>query len=200
MASQIATQRDLSATKLSEMVRQLRRYLINGKSVRIIEQRSRNVETEKDELIEYHHRYAEKTGVSVDDDTMKDFITDKLDSAEDVLNEATDVLDGLNKTDVEETKKIQIAKMTGEAKMIEELMLYIVDEVSKIIAVENPTQDDIITVENYLSELRNKEEILKACFDTIRTTVDEKETVDNYSNKETTLKLMLSKGPDINYS
>ena len=48
MATLINTQRELSATKLSELVRQLRRFLDDsGKSVRMIEQRCKKIDAEK---------------------------------------------------------------------------------------------------------------------------------------------------------
>ena len=65
-------QRELSATKLEESVRQLKRYIQTGAtSKRIIQKRCERVESDKDEFIEIHHCYAEKSGKTINDEVMR---------------------------------------------------------------------------------------------------------------------------------
>ena len=193
MAAAILAQRDLTAIKLNESVRQLKRYLESGgNSKRIIDKRYNRIESEKDELINYHYRYAEKSGTSVEDDNMKQFLAEKTDAAEDILNDALINLDEFTATDVEGNKQNEITMFKRETVMNEELVLFLLDEISKVLAVERPTDDDVINVETFLSELREKEKSLMLSFASLKAMLDE-DTAENYSKKETSLKITLSK-------
>ena len=129
MAAAALAQRDLTAAKLNESVRQLERYLYSGsKSRRVLEKRIEKIESEKEELLELHYHYAEKSKTLVDNEELKEFLTPKMDGAEDILNDAMDALDTLDATGSEELKKTEITAAKSEASMAEELMLFIVAE------------------------------------------------------------------------
>ena len=92
MAAAALGQRDLTAAKLNETARQLTRYVESGaKSKRILEKRCEKLESEKDELLGDHHRYAEKSGTSLENEEMENYLNFRLDAAEDVLNTAYEI-------------------------------------------------------------------------------------------------------------
>ena len=192
MAAVALSQRELTAVKLDESVRQLRRYLDSGaRSKRILEKKCEKLESEKDELIEDHHRYAHKSNTDLNDDAMKDFLVPKLDGAEDILNEAIDFLDNLNNEDSKENKKAEAATVKLQASMGEELIQYIMDESSKILLVETPSDDDVIRIENLLKELEKKEDEIKESFDVLGRLLEENEK-EEFFKKETHLKCIIS--------
>lgn len=64
MAAAALRNRSLTAAKLKDSMRQLRRYLDGEKHVeRILVQKSDKVDVDREELIARHHEYAEKGGV-----------------------------------------------------------------------------------------------------------------------------------------
>ena len=83
-------------------------------------------------MIDYHYRYAEKSGTSVDDENMKDFLIQKADAAEDILNESLDILDECTASDVEGNKQTEITLIKRETAMNEEIIIFVVYEISKI--------------------------------------------------------------------
>ena len=193
MTATILAQRDLTAIKLDESVRQLKRYIESGgKSKIIIDKRYNRIESEKDELINYHYRHAEKSWTSVEDENMKQFLTEKIDAAEDILNDALINLDEFTASDVEGNKQNEITIFKRETVMNEELVSFLLDEISKVLAVEQPTDDDVINVETFLSELKEKEKSLMLSFASLKAMLDE-DIAENYSKKETSLKITLSK-------
>ena len=71
MAATALAERELTAVKLEESVRQLRRYIDSGsKSQRILEKRIKKIESEKEELLELHHRYAKKLNTPISEQGM----------------------------------------------------------------------------------------------------------------------------------
>ena len=87
MAAALQAERELTATKLAETARQLRRYLESGsKSRRVLEKRIEKIESEKDELLELHHRYVEKSSTEITSEENVQYLQPKMDVAEDVLS------------------------------------------------------------------------------------------------------------------
>ena len=123
---------------------------------------------------------------------MKEFLTEKIDAAEDILNDALNILDEFTASDVEGNKQIEITMFKRDTVRNEELVLFVIDEISKILAVEIPTDDNVINVETFLSELKEKEKSLMLSFASLKTMLDE-DTAEEYSKKEISLKMTLSK-------
>ena len=69
MAANALRKRDSVASKLRDSVRQLRRYLDTPDHVeRILVAKSDKIELDREELITKHHDYADKSGISIDDE------------------------------------------------------------------------------------------------------------------------------------
>ena len=89
--------------KLESEIRQLRRYLDGANqdrsnlNQRILQQKMQKVSVAKDELINAHHLYGEKSEILLSDQAMRDFIQPKSDNAIDILGEAEAITDDLEK-------------------------------------------------------------------------------------------------------
>lgn len=193
MSNTALAKRELTASKLKESVRQLRRYLDSGsKSKRTLEKKCDKVESEKDELLEDNYYYAKKSDKSLEDEDIKNFLTPILDEAEDILNEAMDVLEDFNSNDAKELKKAEIATLNREAVLSEELIMYTIEEASKILIADPATEDDVIEMEHFLKDLEEKEELLKKSLNILRELTENDEDVETYSKTETKLARVLS--------
>ena len=192
MVDAASNQRDLVASKLDESVRQLVRYVECGaKSRRILESRCDKIESLKNELIEEHHRYGKKAGTPATDNGMKEYVTPKLDAAEDILNRALEALDTLDDTEKMDNKKVGVLAAEAEAEMHEEMLLFIEREASKILEVIEPTDDDVISVENVLIDMEKKEVQLHQAYSALRSLLDEGE-MEPFRKKEIKWKQLLS--------
>ena len=193
MAADAKAQRDLTATKLEEAVRQLRRYLDSGaKSRRILEKRCEKVEIEKNEFLQEHFVYSEKSNTPVEDATMKSYLNEKLDSAEDALNDAMDSLEVLDETDEKENKEIEVSAIKRELIRKEESLKNVIEEASKVILLEKPSANDLIAAENILDELKEKDESLQKCLSILRRLLNE-EDLSEISKRDVIMEQLLSR-------
>ena len=179
--------RDSVASKLRDSVRQLRRYLDTPDHVeRILVAKSDKIELDREELITKHHDYADKSGISIDDEEMRQFIEGKIDEAVDIVDEATSRIEELNSTSqlaIEHTKRtadtervrLEIATMKLQSASCQRILEGIVNEINETIQTVDPTIDDAIKVESALVELENQEEELIKSWNDVRSklTVDD---------------------------
>ena len=121
-------QRDLTAAKLAESIRQLKRYLeSNANSKRILGKRIEKLESEKEELLEHHHNYAEKSKIPLEDGDMTQFLTSKMDAADDIIIETMDLMDTLSAADFAKDKECEITSAKLKTSMEEEMLFFIKD-------------------------------------------------------------------------
>ena len=79
-AAQAQAARDSAVENLESSVRQLPRYIDTGNldggniNLRILQQKMQKVSVAKDELIEAHHVYGEKSDTPISYQTMREFI------------------------------------------------------------------------------------------------------------------------------
>ena len=170
MAAAALRNRSLTAAKLKDSMRQLRRYLDGEKHVeRILVQKSDKVDVDREELIARHHEYAEKGGVDIDSEEMKEFIEPLIDGAVDMVDEATEKIEELNSDSDKQTStekarlELKAAKLNSEG--IKKLVKELIDDIDKLIEegttrADTPSKADIIKVSTCLTELENKEDEL----------------------------------------
>ena len=124
MSDAAIRKRDLTANKLKESIRQLRRLLDSKcKSKRILEQKYKTIELEKNELFDCAFKV-----IGADEETER-YLQPKLDAAEDIINEALEVIDMLYVNDTEENKKNEVAVLLKEVRHNEEILLHYIEEV-----------------------------------------------------------------------
>ena len=193
MAAAALAQRELAASKLEEAVRQIKRSIQTGSTSKaIIERRVEKIESEKDELIEIHHRYAEKSSTAISDQVMKDFILPKLDAAEDVLLEAFEYIDTLNANVSMRNKQTDLKSVMSKASSDEDILYYVINEASKILSNDSPTNDDVIKVQNFINELEKNEEAVEKSFGAVREVLLNDDEIEAFSKRHLAYKRALS--------
>lgn len=191
-AAAALNQREFTSSKLKESVRQLRRYLEGGgKSKRIIENKCKNIESEKADLFEFHYCYAEKSKISLADPDMVTFITENVDVAEDVLNEALCFLEDLDNTDEIKEKKSELLASIKEMALLEDVVMHMVSDAKKFVAVENPSSSEVLQVQFYVNDLPLKERALFDHYAKVRNSVEENKQ-DDYYKREIDLRVSLN--------
>ena len=102
-AARALASRESAVEKLSLSIRQLRRYIAAGTqdqgsiNERILLQKMQKVSAARDLLTDAHHNYGEKNETPLADEAMRAFIDPKVDEADDILDEAEGIIDGLEK-------------------------------------------------------------------------------------------------------
>ena len=99
MAEQAALHgRNASATVLTESIRELKRYRDKGiYTQRILQMKLNKAYAAKDDVMAKHCYYGEKSNKELDSVEMVDWLTQKMDQANDEIDEAELILDNLEK-------------------------------------------------------------------------------------------------------
>ena len=124
---------------------------------------------------------------------MKDFLMPKIDAAVDIVDEAMLILEELGLTEKDEARKLELKSDLLEATRDEDLLLKNIDEISRTIAVEEPTKEDLLLDENYHSKLEKMEADLIKSWNTIRSLSTDKDDNETNSKKEVDVRLLISK-------
>ena len=107
MAAAAEERRTITASKLRDSIRQMRRYL-DGDSFleRILIQKCEKIDKDREELINNHHLYIKKAGLNLDDDEARTYIESKIDAAVDIVDEAYAKIEDLKNESLNESRVI----------------------------------------------------------------------------------------------
>ena len=217
MSAAALQRRTSTASKLKDSQRQLRRYLSGDSfSERILLQKCEKVNLDREELISNHHLYAEKAGIDLEDDDLKNFLESKIDEAVDIVDEATLLIEQLGKDAIKEVeeksgalntqkKEIELISAKLETETNEALIEEALEKINAILVKEDHSDADMITVRTLLEEIQSREEELVKSWNLVKsmsTTEEEIKQINNAVLKinamilgvRTKGKLVISKG------
>ena len=174
MAEAALRKREQAASKLAASIRQLKRYVDQeeGKhSERILVQKSDKVDLDREELIAKHIQYSEKSNIKLTEPEMEEFINEKIDEAVDVVDEASALIEKLDKKEKstlddskkrsEEKKVKQELKCAQEhAESLEKMMIEALTDIDQLLLTVDPTEVHAVQADMYVLELEGKQEEL----------------------------------------
>ena len=185
MAQAALRKRDNCASKLRDLVRQLRRYLDGDSQIeRILTQKSEKVDGDREELIAKHIDYAEKAAIGLDEQELTDFIVPRIDTAVDIVDEATVRIEELQltaKTRADQVSndvlarqsRLELAAARKQSESCKRLVESIMTEIGEVVAVEQPQEEHALKTETYLSELEEREKELNKSWNGIKSLLTE---------------------------
>ena len=178
---------------------------MNGASQieRTLTQKSDKVDCDREELIAKHHDYAGKAGIGLDDEEMQAFITEKIDNAVDIVDEATLRISELHEAVQarEENAKnvlqqrqsvLEISAARQQSESYKRLVEALVAAIDDVVAVDEPQEEEALKVETYLCELQEREqEMTKSWSHVTSLLADEAEIAGVTTHLEATLTQIL---------
>jgi prefoldin subunit 5 len=101
MAEQAAfNTRETAAAVLKEEVRQLKKYRERGNpNLRLLESKNKKVNDAKEDLMNKHYHYGLKAGKELNSAEMTDYLNQKLDDANDEMDEVLLMIDNMQNTE-----------------------------------------------------------------------------------------------------
>ena len=120
MGENALKQRTTAAVILTETIREMRRYMsADNISIRLLQQKLTKTHKAKEDLLNKHYLYAEKSGKELDSAELTEWINPRVDEANDVTDEVFIMIEDLeeiaNKKKVEE----EIKKTKDESVVIQ---------------------------------------------------------------------------------
>ena len=176
MAEQTAfNARDTAAAALKEEVRQLKKYRDKGNpNLRLLESKNKKVNDAKEDLMNRHYHYGLKAGKELSSTEMTDYLNEKVDEANDEMDEVMLLIDNLQSTEKDlardhqkvaeenaakerKTYELKIAKLQypSDEKNVRERVKALTEELEK----EEVEDEDVVSeekanlVESLLSEV-----------------------------------------------
>ena len=108
MAENATKQRAQSNAEMQECIREINRYRVTpNPSMRLLKQKLDKLNNAKGYLLKRHYAYAEKHGIEIDSEELLNWITPKLDEANDLADFLFVTIDDHERTE-------EIAKSTTE--------------------------------------------------------------------------------------
>ena len=166
MAAAANQARSAAAASLKDSVRELTRYKDRaGPSQRLLRMKVEKVLHDKEVLVSKHYAYAEKSGEDLDSDDLLDWLTPKLDSANDIMDEVEVMIENLelaaetaqrnlDAAQVEETVKNQISIAQKQCDSDETAlkdriaaMMAVVDDETRV------TEDDANLIRSHMKQV-----------------------------------------------
>ena len=119
MADNATKQRTQANATLTEYIRQTNRYLNSpNPSMRLLKQKMLKLNEAKDDLLEKHYVYAEKTSQDIESEELTEWISSKLDAANDLADQLFVMIE--EHEDIEATQKETTEKHEKDNEIIEE--------------------------------------------------------------------------------
>ena len=177
MAQTTKELRASAAIELSEAIRQAGRYLKSHQpSTRIIQQKIQKIREREDEFKRYHFAYHEKAKIEVDSDDSMKYLQEKLDSAEDIIDECMLYVEERELATREEEQKSSEAssrdaerrktdclyqKCLTEVSIDERIAVDICKKVQTLLRDEETTTSNSVLMKTYLESLAEVQDSLK---------------------------------------
>ena len=104
--------RNAAAASLKDSVRELTRFKEKADpNKRLLQNKLDRVLNDKDNLVDKHYIYAEKSGLDLDSADMLDWLTPKLDAATDLADEVEIMIEDLNSNEDAKQKELDDAEL-----------------------------------------------------------------------------------------